>query len=221
MPHFVNTVPREKALRLIDRHRHPRLHAAVASIVVPDAEGLLNRGFPDAWIAGYRRFGDQFEEVFTEERIVRMPSDVTKALEQNLFDPWMVVGVLSPELPLSMQRIDEALRRPSDRISDDVPYKYLTGTKWPHELDKVVDWLYENDALARSLIPGAGIPWEPWFRVFSGIARGAWWNAEQTSVIIDHVPFEEARWLFCIPVLRDPENMVMHYRDNIPLELLS
>lgn len=47
--------------------------------------------YVSSWNAGYSRFGDEFEKAL-EGINTRKPTELSKALVENLPDPWMVIG---------------------------------------------------------------------------------------------------------------------------------
>lgn len=227
MPIFDNCVPLEAALAVVDAERHPLTHEMVQKSVgsqswhwkpSPTSESRRSK-----WIDGYRRFGDQFERVFEQYHVtVHRPADITDALEQHLFDPWMVVGLLEPELPASVIRINKALLRSYDRVAAGVALMHLADVAWPERLDKLVDWLPEERDIRFALNDREyEDDWEKWFRFTLSDATSVGWTTAQALRIVDDIPYPEAWRLYEFPVLRDPENMLMHYRDGIPLELLS
>lgn len=220
---FTNVVPMGEALALINENAHPHVHE-IAQQCVTMQQSLQRQGSPDrleAWIAGYKRFGDQFEKVFAETwHVVRKPSDVTAILEEALFDAWMTVGLLETELPLSVQRIHAAVANPYSRVAPDVATLVLKKAEWPHEFDGLVDWLFESGDLHQHLAPMPSDTWRPWLRPFRDSNMLRDWTPEEATFIAQHVPYSEVGHLLETEVLHNPDNIVMHYVHDVPLELL-
>lgn len=223
MTAFDNCVPLDVALLVVDAEKHPLTYSFVRKSVesVPFIWPDKQEHRREKWLDGYRRFGDQFERVFEQYHVtVNRPADVTDALERHLFDPWMVVGLLEPELPVAVQRINRALMKSFDRASREVTEMYLEDVEWPSHLDGLVAWLPDDHALRYALSTDRETDWEARFRVCLDGTSDNGWSAAQALSIIGDVPYEEAVRMYRLPVLRTPENMLMHYRDDIPLELL-
>lgn len=220
---FTNVIPMDEALALIDENAHPHIHEVARQCVNWQAT-FQRRASPDrleAWIAGYKRFGDQFEEVFAEtQHEVYQPSDVTAILEEALFDAWMTVGLLETELPLSVQRIHTAVANPYSRVAPDVATLVLKKAAWPHEFDGLVDWLFESGDLDQHLAPMPSDTWRPWLRPFRNSNMVREWTPEEAAFIAQHIPYSEVGRLLETEALHDPENMVLHYVHSVPLELL-
>lgn len=221
---FTNVEPMEEALSLIDKNAHPHVHE-VAKRCVSLQSGLQRPASQSrlaAWIAGYTRFGDQFERAFAETRhIVRVPSDATAILEDALYDPWMTVGLLEPELPRAVQQIHRSVENPYSRVVPDVATLVLKKAEWPHEFDELVNWLYEGGELGEHLSPMPSNYWRPWLRPFRGSMHPQReWTPEDAAIVASHVPYAEVVRLLESDILHNPENMVLHYVHDVPLELL-
>lgn len=79
----------EESSLIVDAERHPRV-ALYAMYSTRWSLSSLSR-YVGTWNHGYRRFGDEFEAAL-EGVDSRKPTVLSKALVENLPDPWMVIG---------------------------------------------------------------------------------------------------------------------------------
>lgn len=214
---FRNVLPMDEALALIDKERHPRLHRYALASVGKEKKTKAAPFRLACWIAGYKRFGDQFEEVLdTHARRLRRPNSLANALEENLTDRWMVVGKLRSEMPEGIQLIQEALSSRREPFPPILATMYLNKRKWKPEYDRVIQWISKED-LPYSVRPR--VRWEDSVSIFPAVKES--WTMDEALVVLDTIPYEEVKRLHRIDALKDPQKMLLHYTEDIPIEFLA
>ena len=135
---FPNYRPKSAALALIQKERHPRVYRYAEAAVRSKLGTSAQR--ESMWIAGYQRFGDEFEAVFAALKgnfnTIKRPARMHSLLESKLTDPWMIVGRRLEELHPSVQDAWGIFR--SNR--EDVIRVWLHEPKPPVDLKAIYIW---------------------------------------------------------------------------------
>lgn len=212
---FRNVIPQKEALALIDKKRHPRVYKYAVASAEKDV-GAADRRL-SLWIDGYKRFGDVFEDTLNQHaRRFRRALSLGRALEENLPDRWMLVGKLASEMPEGIQLIQRALWKKDEPLSDFVTRMFLLKKKWNPEHDKVIAWIPDN-ALRDTISKRAD--WLDSVRIFNGQSEP--WTMDEALLIVDTIPYDEAKQLHKSDVLKDPRKMLLHYTEGMPIEFLA
>lgn len=216
---FRNVIPQKDALALIDKERHPRVFKYAEASTEKNTSASTRR--LKLWIEGYKRFGDVFEETLgTHGRRFRRALSLGRALEENLPDRWMLVGLRTSELPEGVQLFLHAFRNngnyEGERAREFVAQMYMTNQKWNPEHDAVLAWM-PKDELRDSFSKRA--KWADAIKVFCGQAEP--WTMDEALTVLDTIPYDEAKRLHKVTALKDPRKMLLHYTEGMPIEFLA
>lgn len=214
---FRNVLPMEEALELIDKERHPRLHRYALATVSKDKKTKAAPFRLACWVAGYKRFGDQFEETLnTYGRRFRRPNSLANALEENLPDRWMLVGKLRSEMPEGIQLIQSALTSHREPFPALLATMYLNKKVWNPEHDKVISWIPQKE-LRGSV--RSRTKWSESVSIFP--LQSESWTLDEALLVVDTIPYDEAKELHKVDALKDPRKMLLHYTEGMPVEFLA
>lgn len=216
---FRNVIPQKDALALIDKGRHPRVYRYAEASTERDI-GAASRRLK-LWIQGYERFGDVFEEVLeTHGRRYRRALSLGRTLEENLPDRWMLVGLLHSELPQGVQKFLDAFKGNNsysgDRAREFVAQMHMNNKKWNPEHDAVLAWIPMHQ-LSSSFSNQTN--WANSIQVFRGQAEP--WTMDEALLVVDTIPYDEAKQLHKVDVLKDPRKMLLHYTEGMPIDFLA
>lgn len=216
---FRNVIPQKDALALIDKERHPRVYKYAEASTERDI-GAASRRLK-LWIQGYERFGDVFEEVLnTHARRYRRALSLGRTLEENLPDRWMLVGLLHSELPQGVQKFLDAFKGNTsysgDRAREFVAQMHMNNKKWNPEHDAVMAWIPKSQ-LSSSFSNQTN--WATSIQVFRGQAEP--WTMDEALLVVGTIPYDEAKQLHKMDVLKDPRKMLLHYTEGMPIDFLA
>lgn len=216
---FRNVIPQRDALAIIDKEKHPRVYRYAEASTEKDTAASPRR--LKLWIEGYKRFGDVFEKVLdTHGRRYRRALSLGRTLEENLPDHWMLVGLLHSELPQGVQDFLDAFKGDGsysgERAREFVAQMYMTNQKWNPEHDAVIAWI------PRGQLPDSFSKQTKWansVKVFRGQSEP--WTMDEALLVVDTIPYGEAKQLHKVDALKDPQKMLLHYTEDIPVEFLA
>lgn len=165
---FQHFVPVSAFLSAIDKERHPAVWN-----VVHDAHTIRSESVPfgaKRWLAGYRKFGDEYEA--GAERLLKRLNPSTYAYHEELEDPWMSTGYAEHRLSPTTLRIAERHARATKELLPDLMRVVVARGMAPKALQTAADW-YCGGQIGRPATFSMGWP----TLVFGGYAA-RWTPAE-------------------------------------------